>query len=212
VSAIEKQYGWTVLGTGFARMWRSALPAILVSLVNAVVQASTLALSPFWLALGISAAVLLISFALLAHLAVRNVRQRSAVADLTSVDLLRFSIWVVLWTVLVTVGLALYFWPGVILLALTPFVPVAAAAGAGNALGANFRAIADRPVRWLVTVVVTLLVIAVVWLTSGLAAFFVGGWVAAFATWLVIGFVAAWLLTAWAALFLSTRAAPQQVL
>jgi hypothetical protein len=208
VSTIEKQYGWTVLGTGFARMWRSVLPAILVSLVNAVVQASLLSLSPFWLALGISAAVLLIAFALLAHLAVRNVRQRSGVADLTSVDLLRFSIWVVGWTVLVTVGLALYFWPGVVLLALTPFVPVAAAAGARNAVAANFKAIGDRPVRWLVTVVLTLLVIAVVWLASGLAAFFVGGWIAAFATWLVIGFVAAWLLTAWAALFLSTKAAP----
>ena len=210
MSTVDKQYGWSVLATGFARMWRGFLPLFVVALVNGAVQASLLALSPFWLALGISAAVLLIAFALTAHLAVRSVSGRSGLPDLAGVELGRFSVWVVGWTVVVTLGLMFFFWPGVVLLAGTPFVPVAAAAGVSNPLAANFAAIRARPVRWLVTVLITLLVILVVWLVSGLLAFFVQGWIAAFAAWLVIGFVAAWLLTAWAALFTSTSAGTVQ--
>lgn len=206
MSVADKQYGWTVLGTGLWRMWRGFLPFVVVALVNAVVQASLLSLSPFWLALGISAAVLLISFALTAHVAYRSVSQRSGVGDLTEADLARFALWVVGWTVVVSAGLAFYFWPGVILLALTAFIPVAAAAGAGNPLTANFAAIRERPFRWVLTVGVSLVVILIVWLLSGLNAFFIRGWVASFTTWLLIGFVAAWLLTAWSALFRSTAA------
>jgi hypothetical protein len=180
------------------------VPFVAVAVVNAVVQATLLSLSPFWLAVGISAAVLMIAFALTTHIAVRSVSGRSGVRDLVGVDLLRFSLWVVGWTVVVSAGLAMYFGPGVVLLALTPFVPVAAGAGARNPLASNVRAIRARPVRWLVTVLITLVVILVVWLASGLAAFFIGGWVAAFGTWLLIGAAAAWLLTAWAALYLST--------
>ena len=206
MSVADKQYGWTVLGTGLWRMWRGFLPFVVVALVNALVQASLLSLSPFWLALGISAAVLLISFALTAHVAYRSVSQRSGVGDLTEADLARFALWVVGWTVVVSAGLAFYFWPGVILLALTAFIPVAAAAGAGNPLTANFAAIRERPFRWVLTVGVSLVVILIVWLLSGLNAFFIRGWVASFTTWLLIGFVAAWLLTAWSVLFRSTAA------
>lgn len=206
MSAVDKQYGWTVLGTGLRRMWRGFVPLALVVLVNAVVQASVLQL-PFWLALGVSAAVLVTAFAFTAHVAYRSVAQRSRVGDLVTADLARFSVWIVVWTIVVSAGLALYFWPGVFLLAVTPFVPVAAAAGTRNPLGANFAAIRARPGRWLVTVLISLLVILVVWLLAALNAFFVQGWVAAFTTWLVIGFVAAWLLTAWSALFRSTPVA-----
>lgn len=202
-----QEYGISVLATGFARMWRGVLPFVMVALVNAVVQASLLYLSPFWLALGISAAVLLIAFALITQIAVRSVSGRSGLADLLGGDLLRFSLWVIGWTLVVSAGFALYFWPGVLLLALTAFIPVAAVTGARNPLAANFRAIRARPWRWLVTVIITLLVVLVVWLASALTAFFIGGWVAAFVTWLVIGFVAAWLLTAWSALYRSTPAA-----
>jgi hypothetical protein len=207
VSTVDKQYGWTVLGSGLWKMWRGYLPFIVVSLVNAAVQASLLALSVWWLAVGVSAAVLLISFALMAHIAVRSVGERSGLRDLADVDLLRFAVWIVGWTVVVNLGLAFYFWPGILLLALTPFVPIAAAAGVRNPLAANFSAIRAQPVRWLVTVLISLLVIAVVWLLSGLGAFFIGGWIASFSAWLIIGFVAAWLLTAWAALLRSTPAA-----
>ena len=53
---------------------------------------------------------------------------------------------------------------------------------------------------------ISLLVILVVWLLSGLNMFFVTGWVASFTSWLIIGFVAAWLLTAWSSLLRSTPA------
>lgn len=203
---VSKQYGFSVLLTGFARMWRGFLPFVVVSVVNAVVQASLLGLSLWWLAIGISAAVLLIAFAMTTHIAVRSVSGRSGLSDLAGTDLLRFSLWVVGWTVVINLGLMFYWYPGLVLLALTPFVPVAAAAGARNPLAANWSAIRARPVRWLVTVLITLGIILVVWLLTGLNAFFVRGWIAAFSSWLVIGFVAAWLLTAWAALYRSAVA------
>ncbi len=203
---VSKQYGFSVLLTGFARMWRGFLPFVVVSVANAVVQASLLGLSLWWLAIGVSAAVLLIAFAMTTHIAVRSVSGRSGLSDLAGTDLLRFSLWVVGWTVVINLGLMFYWYPGLVLLALTPFVPVAAAAGARNPLAANFSAIRARPVRWLVTVLITLGIILVVWLLTGLNAFFVRGWIAAFSSWLVIGFVAAWLLTAWAALYRSAVA------
>lgn len=204
MSAIEKQYGFSVLVTGFARMWRGFLPFIAVTVVNAVVQASLLGLSWGWLALGISAAVLLIAFGLTAHIAVRSVSGGSALTDLSTADLRWFSAWIIGWTIVVNLGLMFYWYPGVVLLALTPFLPVAAAAGSRNPIGANFQAIRARPLRWLVTVLITLAVILVVWLLTALNAFFIRGWLAAFSSWVLIGLVAAWLLTAWAALYLST--------
>ncbi|MEZ5185077.1 MAG: hypothetical protein R2720_04980 [Candidatus Nanopelagicales bacterium] len=206
MTTVEKQYRWTVAGTGFWKMWRGFLPFLVVSLVNAVVQASLLLLPVFWLALGISAAVLLVAFALMAHIAINSVSRRSGIGDLQGADLGRFALWVVGWTVVVSVGLAFYFWPGVLILAITPFIPVAAAAGLPNPLGANFSAIGARPFRYVLTTLLSLVVILVVWLISGLNAFFVRGWVASFTSWLILGLVAAWLLTAWASLFRSTPA------
>ncbi len=203
MSAVDKQYGWTVTGTGFARMWRGFLPFFVVTVVNAVVQASLLSLPALWLAWGVSAAVLLVAFALMAHIADRSVMQRSGLGDLRGARLAHFATWVIGWIVVITVGLAFYFWPGIVLLALTPFVPVAAAAGAANPLRANFAAIRSRPIRYALTVLVSLLVILVVWLLAGLNAFFIRGWIASFTSWLIVGFVAAWLLTAWSALFRS---------
>ncbi len=205
-AVVDKQYGFSVLLTGFVKMWRGFLPFVVVALVYAVVQASLLELPWWWVAVGVSAAVLLIAFGLTTHVALRSVSGRSGLGDLSTADLARFSAWVIGWTVVVNVGLMFYWYPGLVLLALTPFVPVAAAAGARNPLAANFSAIRARPVRWLVTVLITLGIILVVWLLGGLDAFFVRGWIAAFSTWLMIGFVAAWLLTAWAALYRSTPA------
>lgn len=145
----------------------------------------------------------MISFALVAHIAVRSVTQKSGLVDLPDTDLPRFSLWVVGWTVAVNLGLMVYWYPGLVVLALTPFLPVAAAAGARNPVAANFAAIRARPVRWLVTVLISLAVILVVWLLTALNSFFVQGWLAAFSSWVLIGFVATWLLTAWAVLYRS---------
>ena len=169
----SKQYGFSVLASGFARMWRGVLPYLVVILGNALVQASVLGLPWWWLAIGISAAVLLISFAMTTHIAVRSVTQRSGLADLPETDLLRFSVWVVGWTMVVNLGLMFYWYPGLVLLALTPFLPVAAGAGARNPVAANFAAIRARPVRWLVTVLISLGVILVVWVLTALNSFFV---------------------------------------
>lgn len=163
-----------------------------VIVLNAVIQASLLELPWWWVSVGLSAAVLLVSFAVAAHLAVHS---------LADVDVLRFGVWITGWTLAVSLGLMFYFWPGIVLLAVTPMVPVAVAAGAHSPLAANFAAIRDRPGKWLLTLVVTLVVIAVVWLASALIAFFVQGWIAAFASWLLVGAVAAWLLRAWAGCF-----------
>ena len=204
MSVVDRQYGWSVAAAGFARMWRGSVPFLTVSVVNAIIQASLVGLPLFWLAWGMSAAVLLITFALMAHIADRSVYRRSRVGDLRGARLTVFAVWVAGWTIVINVGLAFYFWPGLLLLALTPFIPVAAAAGVGNPLGANFAAIRSRPVRYLLTLALSFLVILAVWLAAALNAFFIRGWIASFSSWLIIGLVAACLLTSWAALYRST--------
>ena len=95
MSAVDKHYGWTVTGTGLAKMWRGFLPFLVVSVVNAVVQASLLSLPVLWLAWGVSAAVLLVGFALMTHIADRSVTQRSGLSDLRGARLAHFATWVI---------------------------------------------------------------------------------------------------------------------
>lgn len=208
MSLAQKEYGWTVAGSGFWKMWRGFLPFVLVSVVNALVQAGLLLLSGSldWLAIMLSAAVLLLSFAAMTQIALISVRERSGLSAVRARHLARFSLWVVLWAAVILIGWSFYTVPGILILVATPFVPVAAAAGRDNPLSSNFSALRTRPWRSLSLAVTTLLVGLITSLLAALNAFFIRGFVASFSSWLMIGFVAAWLLTAWASLYRSTPA------
>lgn len=109
------------------------------------------------------------------------------------------------WTVAVIIALLFWTLPGFMLLALTPFVVLAAADGSERPVRANFRAIKHRFWRYLAVLLVTIILLFVMFVGATALTFFVGGSIAAFLTWLYLGFVGSWLISGWALLWRSTR-------
>ena len=117
--------------------------------------------------------------------------------------LLAFSGWVILQTIVIWIGLALYTWPGLILSLVLVYIPLAAIAGRGNALGENFRAIGAHPIRWIITGLIISVFLLLGFLLGAVNTFFIGGPVATFAAVFVGGLFGWWWLTTWALLFRS---------
>ena len=213
-----RHYGFSVLLSGFARMWRAWLPAIIVIVANAVAQALFVMTNPqvsweptFILLLIGSILVFLVTGAVLTAGAFESVTQRVPVGlafSRANRHFWLYSIWVILQTVVVLIGTAFYRWPGVLLAWLTVFIPIAAIDGQRNALGANFRAIWSHPFRWIITGIIIAVFLVFGFLFGALNGFFIGGVVGSFVATLVAGFFAWWWLTAWACLYRSRRGAP----
>jgi hypothetical protein len=157
----------------------------------------------------VSGIVFLASYGLVAaaalHVADGRVGWRQATGVLRRHGL-RFALWAVGLGLLVAVGFAVYTVPGLIVLALTPFLLLAALDGQANPLAANFRTIGRRFWRWLVTTIVTGVVVIVGALGSGLFTFFTRGSFASLIVWLVAGFVLVWFTTAWALIYRAAAA------
>lgn len=211
----EKRYRVSILFTGLARMWRGTGAALLVILVNALVQAALTYVNAqvgmnaaYIISLVVSGVVLIGSLAVLVSVALRAVDGRvglkAALAGATS-HLPLFALWVVVqWAVVVVVSL--FVGPlGILLAVLTVFLPFAAADGHGNAIGANFSAFKDRWGRWLITTIIMLVIALVLFLLQAVNVFFIKGTPASFIGWLVLGILTWWMLTAWASLYRSTR-------
>lgn len=210
-----KEFGFSALVTGFARMWRGFVPAIVMIVVNAVIQA----LLTFWnpqvglsfsyvVAAVISVAVLIVWLAVLARIALGAVTGRVSVSEAFAgaIPVMgKFALWTLAQWVLVLIGFLIFPGLGFLLGVLTVFVPLAAADGRGNALGANFSAIKDRWGRWLVTSIIVAVLAVILLLLSAVNVFFITGFAASLIFWFVIGFVALWLLTAYAAIYRSTH-------
>lgn len=208
-------YRFSALLTGLGRMWRGFVPAIIVIVVNAVVQALLTWWNPqvslsvaYVVALVISVTVLIVWFAVLSRTALGAVTARVSVPDAMAgarAVVGRFAGWVVLQWLLVLIGFLLLPGLGIVIGILTAFVPLAAADGARNPLKANFAAIKDRWGRWLLTSVIVVLLAVILLLLSAVNVFFIHGLMASLIFWLVFGLVALWLLTAYAAIYRSTR-------
>lgn len=209
-----RKYGFSALISGLARMWRATLPVVVVILVNAVIQ-SLLIMSdpPVSASLGFIASVVVSLICILIWYAVITASALGAVeGHVRFTDaftrafrhLWGFIIWTVALWIVVIAGLMLYNLPGLIVLAVTPYVPIAAMAGQRNALGANFRAIGGRPVRWIVTIILVGIMASVIHLLAAVNWFFVGGFVAGMIAWVGYGFLAWWWTTTYACLYRST--------
>jgi hypothetical protein len=114
------------------------------------------------------------------------------------------ALWFLGWLVAVSVGLALWFVPGVVVVLVTPYLFLAAMDRGGNALAADLAAIRARIGRWLVTSIVTGVLIGGAWLGAVLGGFFVPGPASAFVVWLWFGLLGSWLLATWAVVYRST--------
>jgi hypothetical protein len=114
------------------------------------------------------------------------------------------ALWLLGWLVVVSVGLALWIVPGVLVVLLTPYLFLAAMDGRGNALGADLAAIRARVGRWLVTSIASGVLVGGAWLGAALGGFFVPGPASAFVVWLWFGLLGSWLLATWAVVYRGT--------
>ena len=94
--------------------------------------------------------------------------------------------------VAIMAGLLVWVVPGMVVVALTPMVVVAALDGRRGALRANLAAIRARPGRWLVTALLMSMVVGGGWMAAALTGFLVGGWLGPLVVWLGFGVLAAW--------------------
>lgn len=206
-------YRWSALATALIRMWRGWRVVIPVVIVNAVIQSLLLLGQPrpyltltFVLLALVSFAVFTVAFGAVTAAALQastgSVSVANAVAQVRARALPLFA-WGLALALVVTFGFALYVIPGLVVLALTPYVLIAVVDGQRNPLLVNFRAIGLRWGRWLVTVVVVGVVLGALWLLANVDGFFIGGPLGALVGWLVLGLVSSWLICAWVLVYRS---------
>ncbi len=214
--ADPKLYRVSALASGFVRMWRGWRVLLPVVVVNAILQAllvwPAFTYDTAWwavIAAALSAMVFGVAFGLVASTALQvpdgPVGWGAALSRLRA-NLGPYALWALGWLVLVSVGLALYTIPGLVVAAVLPFLLLAALDGERNPLGANFRALGRRFWRWLVTVAIIGLVLIVGDVMAGLFTFFTRNPLASLVVWLVAGLGAAWITTTWALIYRSAGA------
>jgi hypothetical protein len=211
----EKQYGWSVLFTSLGRMWRGWAPALTIIIVNAVLQALLVMWNPIFGIDGVgvyalaaaSGLLLLMTVAVLTATALLSVDSRvgvgAAMARAASA-FGTFALWMISLWIIVMVGYSLWTLPGIFLLAITPFVSIAAIDGQRNAFMANLKAISARPIRWLFTVLIIGAISGILWVLSAFNTFFITGFWSSLFACLSMGMFCWWFQTAWARLYRST--------
>ena len=180
------------------------LAALLVILLNAFVQCLLVIPSPIWGLQNLEFVILTLLSALvyLWFLTV-VVALKTAPASATSPPqalrsfrprLARFVLWFVGYALVASVLLFVYLWPGLIFMAITPMIVLAAADGQAGPISANFHAIKHHFWGYLWRIVFSGLLCLIAWLAAGLFMFLLVGAPAAFVSWLIIGaFI--WILT-----------------
>ena len=208
-------YRVSVLATGFGRMWRAWTIVIPVIVVNAAVQGLLLLPGvlpyltvPFIVVALLSLVVLVLSFTLVATAMLGATTGRVGWADVTT-GLGRRYLLVLAWAagllVVVLIGVSLYVVPGLIVIALTPYLLLAVVDGQRNPIAVNFRTIGARWGRWAITVIVMGVLCFGIWFLSVADGFFVTGALGAIVGWLAIGLIAAWFTCAWALVYRSVN-------
>jgi len=204
-------YRVSALASAAVRMWRGWSVIVPVVVLNAIGQ-GLLVWPPFTYGTGwytalsavLSGLVFLVAYGLVASAALGVPGGRVGWAQAVGVlrcHAARYTLWAVLLLLVVSAGLAVYTVPGLLVMALTPFLLLAALDGARNPLAVNLRTIGRRFGRWLVTVLVTGAGVLLGSVLAGLTAFFWRGGIAALLVWLVGGLLLAWITVAWALIY-----------
>lgn len=206
-----------VKGLALARscglMWSQTRIQLPVIALNAIVQAllvlardsNTSGALNILLAVLSAAAVILAAGLVLAGLQqmpVKPVSWTTALATLKGHGP-RFAVWTVALVIVAQFAFSWWIWPGLIVLAATPYLLIAALSGERNPLVANFRAIAAHPIRWLVLSLVVVIFGTLSYLLSAVTVFFVRGFAASALVWFAAGYLVAWVTGAFTLLFKS---------
>lgn len=221
-ATLDQHYRRGPLRTASVRFWRAAGIMLAVILINAIIQGLLVApgVTPqlnnpvFLLMALVSLASLVIGALLMATAALEVWAGRISIRRtirLALPNLAWFTVVTLIWAVIALIGLSFYTWPGLVILALTPYVPLAAANGQRNVLKANFLAIRERFGRYVVTLVITGLFFFLLGLLESLFNFLIFGGASAFIAMFFGGLIVSWLAVGWALVYRSTaigRATP----
>lgn len=210
-------YRVSVLATGFVRMWRAWKVVIPVIVINAILQELLLLpnvlpyLSIAFVVVSVLSLLILVKAynfvaAAMLQAAIGPVNWRSVYASLWQRYFVLLA-WSVALLIVILIGFSLYVVPGLIAIALAPYLLLAVVDGKRNPLAVNFRTIGARWGRWLLTVVIMGVLCFLLWFLSALDEFFVTGAPASFIAWIVVGFVASWFTCAWALVYRSVNPA-----
>ena len=210
-------YRVSVLAVGFVRMWRAWKIVIPVIIVNAALQALLLLpnvlpyLTVAFVIVSLLSLLILVKAynfvaAAMLQAAVGPVEWRAVYANLWHRYFVLLA-WSAGLLILVLIGVSLYVVPGLIVIALAPYLLLAVVDGKRNPLAVNFKTIGARWGRWLVTVIIMGVLSFGVWFLSALNGFFITGAPGAFIGWILIGFVASWFTCAWALVYRSVNPA-----
>lgn len=213
-----RTYRFSALASAALRMWRGWSVLVPVIVVNALLQ-GLLVWPPYTYDSGVytvvsailSAVVFLVSFGLVAAVALDVAAGRvgwSQAWGRLRTHLGRYAVWAVLLSVVVVVGLAIHTIPGLVVLALTPFLLLAALDGQPNPLACNFHTMGRRFWRWLVTVAISGTGVLLGTVIAGFTVFFWRGGIGAALVWLVAGLLLAWVTVAWGLVYRSAWAEP----
>lgn len=112
-------------------------------------------------------------------------------------------------TIAAVIGLALWIVPGLIVLAMSPYLLIAVADDVQHPIRSNFRAIRAGLGRWILLLLVTCVLAGIPWLGSALAAFFWPGAIGTFLTWLAFGLAGTVLLQLWSRSWRETMSATE---
>lgn len=214
-------YRYSVLLTAISRFFRGFIPFAAVIVFNAIVQMVLIWIfdpipgwnAPFIIATIISFVVLLWAFHALnvTALAVATGKTHLREVAKSGKNWLAFSLWSVAIYVLVLIGMIVGTmiagaWLALAVLAILPFVPMAAADGNQNPVVTNFKIIGERSLRYVVTAVILGALIVIHNLMKVADGFFIGGNLGSVILWLFWGVIAAWYLSALALIYRSTNA------
>lgn len=214
-------YRYSVLLTAISRFFRGFIPFAAVIVFNAIVQMVLIWIfdpipgwnAPFIIATIISFVVLLWAFHALnvTALAVATGKTHLREVAKSGKNWLAFSLWSVAIYVLVLIGMIVGTmiagaWLALAVLAILPFVPMAAADGNQNPVVTNFKIIGERSLRYVVTAVILGALIVIHNLMKVADGFFIGGNLGSVMLWLFWGVIAAWYLSALALIYRSTNA------
>lgn len=213
---VFRKYGHSVMFSAFGVAIRN-LPAFGIAiLLNAIIQALLVISDPipsfsfgFLLVAAVSYLAMLFNLGWICSVALGAVGQEAgigAAAARMRERLGPFVGWSVGLSLAAIVGLLLSVFPGIIVVAITPFVLLAVIAGTGSPLAANFRAIKQRFGRCLITAIIQAFILFIVYILAAVNTLLVAGAAAAFIYWIVLGFLLCWFMGAWALIFRNTSA------
>lgn len=210
-----KYYSFSVLLSGFARMWRAWRVSLVVVIVNALLQAAfiipstqAIFIPSFIASVVMSALVLLASAACVTAASLDSVTGKATWASVMHrirPRIGRFALWTTGLAVVVVIGQAFGGWPGLVVAALLPFLLLGVMAGERNPIAANFTVILKRPFRWAITLVLIGVVAFFAWIFMAGWWFFVPGVLGAATSCLLGGLLTWWWSTSLACIYRSVR-------